>query len=85
MVFNRESCAGCHTIRDTAAQGKIGPDLTAFGARRSIGAMTVPNTATNLSRWIRNSQSIKPGNLMPPVALSAQDLKSLVTYLESLK
>ncbi len=85
LVFNRESCAGCHTVRDTAAQGKLGPDLTDFGARRSIGAMTLPNTATNLSRWIRNSQSIKPGNLMPPVALSRQDLHSLVTYLEGLK
>ncbi len=85
MVFNRESCAGCHTIRDTEADGKVGPDLTAFGGRRSIGAMTVPNTATNLSRWIRNSQSIKPGNLMPPVALSSRDLRSLVVYLEGLK
>jgi cytochrome c oxidase subunit 2 len=85
MVFNRESCAGCHTIRGTGAQGTLGPDLTAFGGRRSIGAGTVPNSATNLTRWIRNSQSIKPGNLMPPVSLSAEDLRSLVTYLESLK
>jgi cytochrome c oxidase subunit 2 len=84
-VFNRESCAGCHTIRGTPARGTLGPDLTAFGERTGIGAMTEPNTARNLSRWITDSQAVKPGNLMPPVALSARDLHGLVAYLEGLK
>jgi cytochrome c oxidase subunit 2 len=85
LVFERESCAGCHTIRGTSAVGTIGPDLTHVGGRRTIGAGTVANTTTNLSDWISDSQSIKPGNRMPPVKLSADDLQALVRYLEDQK
>ncbi|HJP66515.1 MAG TPA: cytochrome c oxidase subunit II [Actinomycetota bacterium] len=85
LVFMRESCAGCHTIRGTQATGTTGPDLTYFGSRASIGALTLPNTPGNLARWITDPQSIKPGNLMPPTDLSPRDLSALVTYLEGLK
>ena len=85
LVFMRESCAGCHTVRGTQAVGTIGPDLTYFGSRASIGALTLPNTPDNLARWITDSQSIKPGNLMPPIALAPRDLSALVAYLEGLK
>ncbi len=85
LVFMREACAGCHTIRGTQAAGTIGPDLTTFGGRASIGALTMPNTPENLARWITDSQSIKPGNLMPPIALSPRDLQAVVAYLEGLK
>jgi cytochrome c oxidase subunit 2 len=85
LVFMREACAGCHTIRGTGAVGTVGPDLTDFGSRASIGSGTVPNTADNLARWITDSQTIKPGNLMPPLTLSPSDVNALVTYLEGLK
>jgi cytochrome c oxidase subunit 2 len=32
-----------------------------------------------------NSQTIKPGNLMPPIPLSSNDLQALIAYLRSLK
>ena len=85
VVFMREPCAGCHTIRGTTASGTIGPDLTDIGSRLALGANTVPNTDAYLSGWIVNSQTIKPGNLMPPIPLSASDLQALVAYLRSLK
>jgi cytochrome c oxidase subunit 2 len=85
VVFVRESCAGCHTIKGTPATGTVGPDLTNFGSRGGIGAFTVPNNPGNLAGWIANSQTIKPGNLMPPIVLSPADLQNLVAYLESLK
>jgi cytochrome c oxidase subunit 2 len=85
LVFQREACAGCHAIKGTTATGTVGPDLTDFGARRSIGAVTVQNNPGNLAGWIANSQSIKPGNLMPPIVLSPTDLQNVVAYLESLK
>jgi cytochrome c oxidase subunit 2 len=81
----REPCAGCHTIKGTQATGTYGPDLTNFGSRTSIGSVTVPNTSGDLARWITNAQNIKPGNLMPPIAMSSGDLNDLVAYLESLK
>ncbi|MDQ1396737.1 MAG: cytochrome c oxidase subunit [Acidimicrobiaceae bacterium] len=85
LVFTREACAGCHTVKGTQATGTYGPDLTTFGSRTSIGSVTVPNTPGNLAGWIADSQSIKPGNLMPPIALSSNDLNDIVAYLESLK
>ena len=85
LVFERESCAGCHTIRGTSAQGTVGPELTDFGSRHWIGAITIPNDPARLAAWITNSQQIKPGNLMPPVALDPRDLDDLVAYLEGQK
>jgi len=85
VVFMRAPCAGCHTIRGTTAQGTIGPDLTDIGSRLTLGANTVPNTEGYLGGWIVNSQTIKPGNLMPPIPLSSNDLQALIAYLRSLK
>jgi cytochrome c oxidase subunit 2 len=85
LAFVRSPCAGCHTIKGTQADGKLGPDLTDFGARHWIGSITVPNTADNLAGWITDPESIKPGSLMPPTALSPDDLRSIVAYLEGLK
>jgi cytochrome c oxidase subunit 2 len=84
-VFTAGSCAECHTIRGTSAEGTDGPDLTHFGSRLSIGAGTVPNTRGNLGGWIVDSQSIKPGNLMPPIQLAPGDLQALLDYLGSLR
>jgi cytochrome c oxidase subunit 2 len=83
VVFERESCAGCHTMRGTSATGKLGPDLTHFGSRRTLGAATAANTTANLTQWISDAQIIKPGNLMPSLYLSGPDLEALVAYLES--
>jgi cytochrome c oxidase subunit 2 len=84
-AFLTQPCVACHTIRGTPANGTVGPDLTHFGSRLSIGAGTVPNTPGNLAGWIVDSQGLKPGNKMPPIELPAQDLQDLVQYLESLK
>ena len=85
QVFMRSSCAGCHTVRDTEAQGTLGPDLSDFGSRRTLGAVAVENNKANLAGWIANSQSIKPGNLMPPVTLEPDELLNLLEYLENLR
>ncbi len=85
VVFTREACAGCHTIRGTQATGTVGPDLSDFGSRRWIGSVTVANTAANLARWIADPESIKPGNLMPPTSLSSDDRDAIAAYLEGLK
>jgi len=85
LVFTREACAGCHTVKGTQAAGTLGPDLTNFGSRSWIGSVTVRNDTAHLSGWIANAQSIKPGALMPPIALEPGELDDLVLYMESLK
>jgi cytochrome c oxidase subunit 2 len=84
-VFLREACAGCHMIKGTGANGTIGPDLTNVGGRLTLGAGVLPNTPDNMRRWISDPQGVKPGNLMPPIALDHGDLDAVVAYLESLK
>jgi cytochrome c oxidase subunit 2 len=85
QVFEQSSCAACHTIRGTTAVGTVGPDLTMMGSRWSIGAGAAPNDTGHLGGWIANSQTIKPGNVMPPQPVPPQDLPDLLAYLQSLR
>jgi len=85
LAFRSQGCALCHTIRGTVAGGKLGPDLTHLGSRRTIAAGTLPMTPGNLAAWIADPQHIKPGNYMRTVLPSASDLNALVAYLGALK
>jgi len=84
-IFLNSPCIACHAVEGTTAQGVQGPDLTHFGSRRTLGAGAAPNTEHFLAEWIVNSQSIKPGNLMPPQDIAAEDLPALIAYLHSLE
>jgi cytochrome c oxidase subunit II len=83
--FLSDQCASCHTIRGTAAQGRIGPDLTHLASRTTIAALTLPNTQQYLQQWIKDPQHFKPGNKMPGLNLTDADIASIVTYLRSLR
>jgi cytochrome c oxidase subunit II len=85
QIFLGAACVYCHTIRGTSASGVIGPDLTHIASRRTLGAGAVPNTRGNLAGWIVDPQSIKPGNLMPPMYLEGEALQALLAYLETLQ
>src|SRR4051812_3977301 len=84
-LFMTTRCAGCHTVNGTDAHGLLGPDLTHIGTRSTIGAGTLPNTAEHMTAWVKDPQSSKPGNQMPPNPLSADDIKALVAYMGTLK
>jgi cytochrome c oxidase subunit II len=85
QVFLTHTCVMCHTIRGSGAGAKLGPDLTHIASRTTIAAGTLTNTRGNLAGWILDSQSIKPGNKMPPNPMNADDLNALLAYLETLK
>ncbi|ANN77463.1 cytochrome C oxidase subunit II [Bordetella flabilis] len=85
QLFMR-ACAQCHTVRGTAAAGRLGPDLTHIGSRLSLAAGTLPNNVGTLAGWIAGSQHIKPGNQMPSFnQLSGEGLRAVAQYMESLK
>ncbi|HZD73820.1 MAG TPA: cytochrome c oxidase subunit II [Actinomycetota bacterium] len=79
----RNSCAACHTLRGTTAAGKVGPDLTHLGSRQTLGAGVLANNPGNLGGWIIDSQSIKPGNHMPPQQLTPEQLQAVIRYFET--
>jgi cytochrome c oxidase subunit 2 len=85
LVFLGNTCVNCHRVAGTAANGTVGPDLTHFGSRATIGAGVVENTPANLAAWVHDAKAVKPGVLMPPFALTADDVAALVAYLEGLK
>ena len=94
-------CIGCHAVRGVpTALGVIGPNLTHFGGRATIGAAYYPNEPRYLARWIKNARAMKPSVVMPalgrgeydPVTkqrltagLDDQQIADLVAYLQSLK
>jgi cytochrome c oxidase subunit II len=79
------TCAACHTVRGTAAAGTLGPDLTHVASRLYIAAGLLPTTRGSLAAWIVDPQTIKPGNNMPMVPMSANDVTSVSAYLATLK
>ena len=54
-------------------------------SRATLGASMVDNTLHNLQAWMRNPQHLKPGNLMPDMKLTPQELEHIVAYLATLK
>ena len=85
-LFLAAGCGTCHAVRGTDAAGTIGPDLTDFGARGSVGIDTLPLTAENVAGFIREGQHIKPGNRMPEFRIfSPAEQTALVSYLMGLR
>jgi cytochrome c oxidase subunit 2 len=102
QVFSSNACVGCHAIAgNPAAVGNIGPNLTHFGSRATIGAGSYPNTPAYLALWIKNARVMKPGILMPTLGkdqydpmmktkvtaggLDDQQIADIVAYLWALK
>lgn len=91
--FAQGACVGCHGIvgvnltsyDDPKAKGLIGPNLTHFGSRNLIAGGVLENNPQNLALWLHNPQDVKPGNDMPDLGLSQDQINALVAYLESLK
>jgi cytochrome c oxidase subunit 2 len=67
------------------ADGTFGPDLSHLMSRATLGAGVVDNTPQNLQAWMQNPQHLKPGNLMPDMKLTPQELEHIVAYLATLK
>ena len=85
QAFLSKQCAACHTVRGTEASGKTGPDLTHVGGRKYIAAGLFETTRGSLAAWIADPQTLKPGNNMPMVPLTPEELRSVSAYLASLK
>ena len=82
QIFSSSACIGCHAIAgNPSAMGNVGPNLTHFGSRSTIGAGSFPNTPAYLALWIKNARLMKPGILMPSLGLNEYDpvLKAQVT------
>lgn len=79
------SCVNCHRVRGTPAGGTFGPDLTHLMSRETLVTGVVLNNQRELTDWVRNPQTIKPGCLMPDMHLTNNEVNQVVQYLLTLK
>ena len=100
-LFQEKTCISCDTVRGHEGIGVTGPDLTRVGSRSTIAAGVLENTRERLHQWIREPNHFKPGNKMwfggyntlegdewkpnANLAMTDQEIESLVSYLHSLK
>lgn len=84
-IFQRRTCSQCHAIAGLMPQGTVGPDLTHFGSRATLGAGVLENTPAELARWLADPQAIKPGCYMPRMRLTQEEITDLTAYLEALR
>lgn len=78
----KKSCLGCHAVGSEG--GRLGPNLTGFASRERLAGF-LENNPEQLKHWLKDPQAIKPGNKMPNLNLSDQDVEALVQYLGDLK
>jgi cytochrome c oxidase subunit 2 len=84
-IFESAACVLCHTVGGTDARGRVGPDLTHIGRRLYIAAGVRRHSADTMQEWIRDPQRVKPGNEMPVVPLSDEDVRLVTAYMEALR
>ncbi len=82
QLLEQLTCANCHTVRGSSASGRVGPDLTHLADRRTLASGAAENTHDQLTQWLKDPNSIKPGSHMPNLQLSDARVKALVAYLE---
>ena len=84
-LFVGSTCAMCHTVGGTRAQGRRAPDLTHIASRLTIAAGIMPNNAGTRAAWIADPHQFKPGVNMPAHSFAPQDMAAINAYLESLQ
>ncbi len=85
-LFFAAGCNACHSVRGTRAEGRVGPDLTHYGSRRTLAAGMLRNTPENTAHWIRDPDGIKPGVPMPAFDhLDGTQIDAIALYLSSLE
>ncbi|MCV3739271.1 cytochrome c oxidase subunit II [Rhizobium sp. TRM96647] len=85
-LFTHHGCAACHSVRGTTPVAGLGPDLTHFAERETVGAGTLANTRENIERFIRDPSAIKPGAQMPAFDMVPQgEIAAISEFLAGLR
>jgi cytochrome c oxidase subunit 2 len=85
-AFLASGCGACHAVRGTAADGRVGPDLTHVGGRATLAAGRLANEPEELVRWVARPGELKPGARMPGFhVLPEAELRAMAAFLEGLR
>jgi cytochrome c oxidase subunit II len=82
----KQSCISCHAVDANGPATGIAPNLSNFGDRDTVAGI-LPNTDENVKNWLKDPESVKPGNKMTDKydALADHELNALAEYLKGLK
>jgi cytochrome c oxidase subunit II len=82
----KQSCISCHAVDANGSAGGVGPNLANFGDRDMVAGI-LDNTDENVKNWLKDPDSIKPGNKMTDKYgdLEDHEINALAEYLKGLK
>lgn len=84
-AITRYGCATCHTIPGVkGADALVGPSLEHV-ASRSYVAGVMPNTPSNVIRWIQDPPGVDRLTAMPNLGVTDSDARDIASYLYTLK
>lgn len=82
--IERYGCGTCHEIPGIpAASGRVGPPLARFAGRAEIAGL-LANQPAELIFWLRQPQTMKPGNGMPNQGITDIEARDIAAYLLTL-
>ena len=85
-VFRDHTCTNCHQVAGlTPVTNEVGPILTHFASRQTLGAGVLTNTPAHLAAWLQDPDKIKPGAHMPKFGFTPAELSDLTSFLGSLR
>lgn len=84
-LFMAQACVGCHLVKNTPANGRVGPELTKIGSKANIAGVLSPVNVDNLTRWILDPPGVKPGTAMPKLNLDPDTARAIAQWLSTLK
>ncbi len=81
MLLRQYACHSCHRIEGvTGPKTYAGPELKRWSERKYIAGV-LPNTRSNLARWIHDPTSVSPKTLMPNLAVPEPHADEMAQYL----
>jgi cytochrome c len=84
-AIRRFGCQACHSVPGVRGpRGQVGPPLDGIGGR-SFLAGQLPNTPTNMIRWIRAPQAVERGTAMPNLGVTEPEARDIAAYLYTLR
>jgi cytochrome c len=77
-------CSSCHSIPGIREGNSVGPPLDSYSRRPRV-ADTLPNTPDNLTLFLLDPASVRPGTAMPDVGLSTDEARDITAFLYTLR
>jgi cytochrome c len=74
-------CGACHVISGIqGANGRVGPELTQVRKRQTIAGV-LPNTTSNMIRWLLDPPRFVPKGDMPQLGIKRGEARDIAAYL----